>query len=170
MLSGLALVALLAEPNAARSPTVTTEVTSGEPPVRSSRWGTLMSWLRARPEAALGGFASTLSLSFVHGPLRLGMEVPSLSLPDWVPGAQTANGWLVPRLAHGLYLGHAPAPRPKLLPLPAGLVTAPVPLLPGPHVRMDGTVFLTSRLGVRIEVGVGHAMFTGVSLIYRPDW
>jgi len=169
MLSAIALVALLAEPNAAHIPTVTTKVSASEMKLWHSRLGDMPPPPR-HPDLAtsLGDFASALSCALKRRSIGLGIEGGSISPPAWLPGGKTSDGWLAPGIAHGLYFGHAPLPKTTIFTDRETNALRPSLNLPGPHVRMDASIFFTSVLGIRVDLSMGQSMYAGVSLVYRP--
>jgi len=171
MLSAIALVALLAEPNAAHIPTVTTKVSASEMKLWHSRLGDMPPPPR-HPDLAttLGDFASALSCALKRRGASLGIEGGTFTPPPWVPGGKTSNGWLAPGIAQGLYFGHAPLPQTTIFPERETNAARPSLRLPGTHVRMDASIFFTSVLGIRVDLSMGQSMYGAVSLVYRPKW
>jgi hypothetical protein len=171
MLSGLALVALLAQPNAVHSPAVTAQVNTT---IELAPW-------RASPDAlpgsrtrvmnaALGGFASALAVSLTRFSRDPTVETtPSLSIriPSWVPGGHTRSGWLLPGVGQGLYIGHETPIRAEIFPYREYTAAKPALNLPGPHVRMDATMYLTPRIGIRLDASVGRSMYGALSIVIR---
>jgi hypothetical protein len=169
MLCGLALVTMMAQQPTLRPPTVTTVVR----PLDAPRSDSLLSMFNNRlkidatssPDGV--GISSTLWSKLGRGAVGLGLDFPSLSLPTWVPGTKTSQGWLASRIGHGLYVGHAPLPKPSIFPERETAAARPSLRLPGANVRMDGSFFFTKNLGVRVDLSVGNSMYGAISFVVR---
>jgi hypothetical protein len=169
MLCGLALVTLMAQQHTVRSPTVTTVVRPLEVPRSDSLLSLLKTrmTLEATPTSEGLSVTSTFWSKLRRGSVGVGFDLPSLSIPDWVPGNPTSQGWLAARIGHGLYVGHAPLPKATIFPERETAYAKPALRLPGPNVRMDGAFFFTPQLGVRVDVSMGRSMYGAISFVFR---
>jgi hypothetical protein len=198
MLSALALIGLLAEPNAARSLTATDEVTSVLVPLAPApgsalqrRWQPF-GFSGSSTEAFLdlssgllpsGGRTARARLG-LDGRFSLGRFASSLasSFAHWSisvgmdvetmarpePTGSPGDGLLVARIGRGFYLGHAPAVRAEVFPYREYLHAKPALFTSGVQLGIDGTLFLTRSFGIRLDLRGGAGTFAGLSFIYRP--
>jgi hypothetical protein len=190
MLPVLALVALIADPHAARSLTATTGVEPGSalqlqwqpftpgglfrgPFLDLSSGSSPSDGRTARARLGLEGtfgsgrFASALTSSLARWSLGIGFDAETLARPGARSGAPS-DGLLVARIGHGLYLGHAPLPRPALFTYQEQMKAKPSLSPTGVRIGIDGTLFFTPHLGLHFEVSGGGSWFGGLSFVYRP--
>jgi hypothetical protein len=169
MLCGLALVTMLAQQPTGRLPTVTTEVALSQAPRSDSLLSILNNRLKidatSSPDGV--GISSTFWGKLRRGSVGVGLDFRSLSLPSWVPGSKTSEGWLASRIGHGLYFGHAAFPKASIFPDRETAAAKPTLRLPGANVRMDGAFFFTKNLGIRVDLSVGNAMYGAISFVVR---
>jgi hypothetical protein len=161
----------MAQQHTVRPPTVTTEVR----PLEVRRSDSLLSLLKTRmtfeatpsPEGLGVGLTSTFWGKLKRGGVGVGLDLPSMSIPDWVPGTKTSQGWLASRIGHGLYVGHPAVPKASIFPERETNAAKPALRLPGPNIRMDGSFFFTPQLGVRVDVSGGRSFYGAVSFVFR---
>jgi hypothetical protein len=129
-----------------------------------------------RAETMTPTAAGTLSLAAVVKPhlvpqLQLAlMAVPpqlSLGAPRDEP-----NGFLVARLAFGIYFGKALPPRSQLFDHVGRELRRPIDeksnsKLPGTKLSLQATCYFSPLLGLNLETRVGRGWYTGLSLVYR---
>jgi len=197
MLAVLSLVALIADQNAARSLTATTAVEQVVEPLAplpaaapasalELRWpsrhssaeafldlssgtdslGARAARARLGLDGRLGRFASALSSSFARWSVSVGIDAETMARPRSTPAA--ADGLRVASIGHGLYLGHGPAPRAELFSSRDYRFAKPSLSPTGVRIGIDGTLFFSRHLGLRLEVSGGSGMYAGLSLIFRP--
>jgi hypothetical protein len=166
MLCGLALITLMAQQPTSPLPTVTTKVALSEAPRSDSLLSILNNRLKidatASPDGV--GISSTFWSKLRRGSVGVGLDFHSLSLPTWVPGSKTSEGW---QISPGLYFGHAALPKASIFPERESAAARPSLRLPGANVRMDGSYFFTKNLGIRVDLSVGNAMYGAISFVVR---
>ncbi|MBI4704850.1 MAG: hypothetical protein HY744_27415 [Deltaproteobacteria bacterium] len=108
--------------------------------------------------------------------LGFGLGLQRFAVDDPAPGLGSGYAVLpLARCGFGVYLGRAAAPRGELMLYYnhrhddyAGGMTSPLVGLPG-HGGLDGRLYLTEELGVRLELAAGAAWVAGASLLVRSE-